>query len=197
MSNIFNTIKESVSIRDAMERYGIEVNRNGMCRCPFHNDRHPSMKLYDRNYYCFGCHENGDVINLVAKLYNLPMKAAAEKLAADFGISINTAYEPVVKPVRVLSEWEWLLKATDTLLEYRDYLKTWREQYEPTDREAPMHPLFVESLRKLDTVELLLDMATCSDQNERRALYLNCRHNLAEIEERLTAIKSEHRKEAV
>ena len=197
MSNIFNMVKERVSIREAMERYGIEVNRNGMCCCPFHSDRHPSMKIYDRNYYCFGCHESGDVINLVAQLYGLPMKSAAEKLAADFGIGTDAVSGPAEAPVHVLSEREWLLRATDILLEYRDHLREWREKYEPTDREAPMHPLFIESLRKSDTVELLLDMATCSDQDERRALYYNCRHSIEEIEERLKSIKTEQRKEAV
>ena len=51
--NIFETVKQSVTTRQAAERYGIRVERNGMCRCPFHDDSTPSMKL-DRRYYCFG-----------------------------------------------------------------------------------------------------------------------------------------------
>ena len=37
----------------ATERYGVEVNHYGMARCPFHNDRHPSLYVADDHYMCF------------------------------------------------------------------------------------------------------------------------------------------------
>ena len=43
--NVFEAVKQSVTTRQAAERYGIKVNRNGMCACPFHNDKNPSMKV--------------------------------------------------------------------------------------------------------------------------------------------------------
>ena len=46
--NIFNDVMEAVSVRDAASFYGIKVNRNRMCICPFHNDRNPSMKVDKR-----------------------------------------------------------------------------------------------------------------------------------------------------
>ena len=52
--NIFREVKERVTARQVAERYGLKVRRNGMACCPFHNDKHPSMKI-DRNYYCFAC----------------------------------------------------------------------------------------------------------------------------------------------
>ena len=58
--NVFEAVKQSVTTRQAAERYGIKVNRNGMCVCPFHNDRNPSMKV-DRRFYCFGCGATGDI----------------------------------------------------------------------------------------------------------------------------------------
>ena len=48
--NVFEAVKQSVTTRQAAERYGIKVNRNGMCVCPFHNDKNPSMKV-DRRFY--------------------------------------------------------------------------------------------------------------------------------------------------
>ena len=50
--NIFQEVKERVTARQVAERYGLKVRRNGMACCPFHNDKHPSMKI-DQNYYCF------------------------------------------------------------------------------------------------------------------------------------------------
>ena len=54
MSSIFEQIKFKVTARQVAESYGIKVSRNGMACCPFHNDKHPSMKI-DQNYYCFAC----------------------------------------------------------------------------------------------------------------------------------------------
>ena len=56
--DIFTTVKAAVTLRQAAEHYGLQVRRNGMTCCPFHDDRHPSMKLNERYFYCFGC---GDV----------------------------------------------------------------------------------------------------------------------------------------
>lgn len=85
MSLLFTQIKSQVTTRQAAERYGVPVNRSGMAYCPFHDDRHPSMKI-DERFYCFGCHTTGDVIDFTAKLFDLSLYDAAKKLANDFNI---------------------------------------------------------------------------------------------------------------
>ena len=69
--NIFREMKERVTARQVAERYGLKVSRNGMACCPFHNDKHPSMKI-DQNYYCFACGAKGDAINYVAVCLDYP-----------------------------------------------------------------------------------------------------------------------------
>ena len=83
--NLFEAVKDAVPTITAAEHYGIEVKRNGMACCPFHDDRTPSMKV-DKRFHCFGCQEDGDVIDFVGKLFGLSPKRAAEKLAEDFGV---------------------------------------------------------------------------------------------------------------
>ena len=83
--NLFEAVKDAIPTRTAAEHYGIEVKRNGMACCPFHDDRTPSMKV-DKRFHCFGCQEDGDVIDFVGKLFDPLPKRAAEKLAADFGV---------------------------------------------------------------------------------------------------------------
>ena len=39
--NVFEAVKQSVTTRQAAEHYGVRVGRNGMCRCPFHDDKKP------------------------------------------------------------------------------------------------------------------------------------------------------------
>lgn len=52
--NLFEAVKDSVTTRQAAESYGLQVKHGGMCRCPFHNDKTPSMKV-DKRFHCFGC----------------------------------------------------------------------------------------------------------------------------------------------
>ena len=53
--NLFETVKSAVTVKQAAEYYGYKVNRSDMICCPFHDDRHPSMKLNKDYFYCFGC----------------------------------------------------------------------------------------------------------------------------------------------
>ena len=90
--DIFGEVKETVSVPSAAEYYGMSV-RNGMTTCIFHEDRNPSMKLYDDHFYCFGCTEYGDVVKLTARLFGLTQYEAAKKLCSDFGIIHSRLYD--------------------------------------------------------------------------------------------------------
>lgn len=51
-------------------------------RCPFHKEKTPSFTIYRKtnSWYCFGCNEHGDVIDLVRKLQCLSFKEAVTYL---------------------------------------------------------------------------------------------------------------------
>lgn len=85
--NIFKEVKERITARQVAERYGLKVSRNGMACCPFHNDKHPSMKI-EQNYYCFACGAKGDAVNYVAVLFGLSPFEAAKKINEDFSLDI-------------------------------------------------------------------------------------------------------------
>lgn len=82
---LFEAVKDAVSAYDAAVDVGFKPNRSKMICCPFHNDKHPSMKA-DKRYFCFACGARGDAIDFIANLCGLSLKDAAKKLAADFGI---------------------------------------------------------------------------------------------------------------
>lgn len=88
--SIFEEVKEHISARVVAEGYGLKINRNGMACCPFHKDKHPSMKIDDRHYHCFGCGAHGDAVGYVAQLYGLSQYDAACKIVADFHLPIKT-----------------------------------------------------------------------------------------------------------
>jgi len=91
--NVFEAVKQSVTTRQAAEHYGILVGRNGMCVCPFHDDKNPSMKV-DRRFHCFGCQADGDVIDFVSRLENVSPREAALMLAQDFSIPYEDKEPP-------------------------------------------------------------------------------------------------------
>ena len=98
---IYENIKAAISVKQAAEHYGLKASRNSMACCPFHNDRHPSLKLNEDFFFCFGCGAKGDVIDFVARLFDLTSLQAAQKLAADFGLDPKPpTAAAMVKPKR-------------------------------------------------------------------------------------------------
>ena len=78
-------LKSYVPMIDLAQRYGVTVRR-GMCCCPFHGERHPSMKLYNDSYYCFACGAHGDVISWVMQFDRIGFSAACERICDWYGI---------------------------------------------------------------------------------------------------------------
>ncbi len=160
--NVFEAVRDSVTARQAAEAYGIKVNRNGMACCPFHDDKHPSMKLSKR-YHCFGCQADGDAISFVSRYFDLRPVEAAKKLANDFGISYDEkTYTPSrTRPnPKISAELEAKKKELlcyRTLCSYLHQLQQWQTDYAPETPGEEYHPLFVEALQKTSYVEYILD----------------------------------------
>lgn len=155
--NVFEAVKQNVTTRQAAELYGIPVSRNGMAVCPFHNDKNPSMKL-DRRFHCFGCQADGDAVDFVSRLFQLPSKEAAMKLADDFGIAYDNGQKPTVKPhIREPTPEQKYrqeeMHCYKVLCEYFHLLQKWEQQYAPQTPEDDLHPLFVEALQRKSYTE--------------------------------------------
>ena len=134
---LFELVKQNICVPDAAEHYGLQVNRNGMCSCPFHEDQHPSMKLNERYFYCFGCGATGDVIDLVARLFGLNSYEAAQKLAQDFGIDPDKPPAAIAlpKPERPLLKAyrQEEVRCLRVLCDYLHLLESWKVQYAPSN----------------------------------------------------------------
>ena len=74
-----------------------------MC-CPFHGDKHPSMKV-DSRFHCFACQADGDVIDFVGRLFQLSPYKAVEKLKNDFGMALADGKVPAHPPPCASSCW--------------------------------------------------------------------------------------------
>ena len=88
--NIFDEVKQRLTIRQVVEYYGYKVNRAGQFICPFHNDHKPSASIKNDYFNCFVCGAGGDLITFTAKLHGLSNYEACKKLIDDFGLNIVT-----------------------------------------------------------------------------------------------------------
>ena len=186
--SVFEAVKQSVTVREAAQMYGIEVNRSGMACCPFHDDKNPSMKLNEEYFYCFGCGATGDVIDLTARLYNLSPKEAAEKLAQDFGL-IYDGQAPPRRYVRQKTETQKFQENRDhafrVLADYFHLLRKWETGYTPKTPEAPMHPRFLEAVQQKDYIGYLLDSFLEDSPEEQKLWIAEHQSEIANLERRV------------
>ena len=186
--NVFEAVKQSVSTREAAAFYGIEVKRNGMACCPFHDDKNPSMKV-DQRFHCFGCGADGDVIDFTAKLFDLSPKEAAEKLAQDFGLIYDSQAPPRRRYVRQKTEAQKFREDRQrcyrVLSDYYYLLKKWEADHSPRTPEEEPHPRFVEAIQEKTYVEYLLDLFLYESEEEQKAWIAEHTAEITHLERRL------------
>ena len=194
---LFELVKQAVCVPEAATYYGLQVNRNGMTCCPFHDDRHPSMKLNERYFYCSGCGVTGDVIDLVARLFDLSNYEAAKKLAHDFGIDPDKPPAAIAlpKPERPLLKTyrQEEVRCLRVLCDYLHLLERWKVQHAPKGPEDNLDDRFVEACQMLDYVEYLADLLIAAELEQRVKIVemLNKDGLIAGLEERLDRLKKE------
>ena len=197
---IFENVKASVAPKDAAERYGIKKFHNNMICCPFHNDRHPSMKLNDDYFYCFGCGANGDVIDLVSALFEISPIDAVQKLAEDFGINTcsNIDKAPVkTKYPKIKEFWENELYCFRVLCDYLHILEEWKEKYAPETPGDAIDDRFTEACHMLDYIEYLVDILTIGELDVRVTAVkeLLADGKIQDLESRILRIREEEKHE--
>ncbi|MBB5063548.1 DNA primase [Granulicella mallensis] len=90
--NFAQTVKQQTDIVRIVGEY-IKLRKSGAnwsALCPFHKEKSGSFYLYPAttSYYCFGCHEHGDVFTFVMKMENLSFPEAVRSVATKMGIPL-------------------------------------------------------------------------------------------------------------
>ena len=169
-------IKSQINMIDICRTYGFNIQRGNFICCPFHNEKTPSLKLYDgnRGFYCFGCGEHGSVIDFVMRYFGLDFQSAISKLNDDFRLGL-----PIGKKIDRRTQLE-MNKAAFERKRKIEAEKKRREQiendywaafdewkrlddnkrnYAPKTPTEPLHPLFVEALKNIASAEYKLSCA--------------------------------------
>ena len=67
--------------------------------CPFHGEKTPSFAVNPAKnmFYCFGCHEGGDIFKFIMKIESCDFKEALKLLAARYGIPVPERQKTAVE----------------------------------------------------------------------------------------------------
>lgn len=150
MGLLFDLVREGVSARQAAEAYGLEIDRHGKARCPWHADKNPSLSFKGQWCRCFACNSGGSAIDLTAQLFGISVLEAAAKLNEDFRIGADA--KPTQRPAGP-SKAEFEAQARHAL---EAMYNTWAdrerccriflEQYGPEDAEDPEFSALLKEL---------------------------------------------------
>lgn len=104
-------------MRQIVDRYDLKVERGGFISCPFHDERTPSLKIYEqpgKGFCCFGCGAAGSVIDFVMLLFRIGFRQAVLRISSDFGISINNS------PAGIKERRNWQMQQARKLRKERE-----------------------------------------------------------------------------
>ncbi|MBQ8961600.1 MAG: DNA primase [Ruminococcus sp.] len=187
---IFEDVKELVDVPTAARHYGVEVNRSNMAICPFHNEHTPSMKLYKKNYHCFGCQAHGDVIRLVQELFGLMPIEAVKQINSDFSLGLDVDKPPdradIDRITRQRQEREaytiWENHSFKVLNDYLWLMRDFAERYAPQSMDDTPDERFVYSQHHLGYAEYLADEFLLADKEEKLSMKKEIEHIERETE---------------
>nr|DAI90555.1 MAG TPA: DNA primase [Caudoviricetes sp.] len=101
---------QDIDLINLIEREtGEHFNRQGYIKCPFHNEKTPSLavKFYPdinkQRFKCFGCDASGDAIDFIMKLKNMKYNEAREYLGLTVEKSVQ---EQQIEKVKGYIEWQ-------------------------------------------------------------------------------------------
>jgi DNA primase len=85
-------VREAADLVEVVGEY-VRLKKRGRTwegLCPFHEEKTPSFSVDAEKglYYCFGCHQGGDVFKFVMQQDNLNFPEAVERLARRYGVQL-------------------------------------------------------------------------------------------------------------
>jgi len=174
--NYAETVTQSITMLDILDKYGFQLsNKRNMC-CPFHSEKTASFTVYTdgARWKCFGCSLEGNVIDFAKLLFDIDFKQALYRLNGDFNLGLEfgrpLTYRERLRAQQEIAERrrkqnELNQKKEDNEHYYWVIFDEWKRiddnfaLYAPKSDTVALNPLFIESLMKRDHLNYLLNLA--------------------------------------
>lgn len=165
-------IKERLTMREVLARYGIAAKKR--MPCPIHHGKDRNFEVKDKTFCCHSRCGGGDVLTFTQLYFGLSFPDALRKLDTDFGFGL-TNDKPLTREEKAkIAKEQAERKAKQKEKEHRTAeaeAKYWalRSELIDLDRQANEHkpktyeeeldPLFAEAVFKLPQIEYECSLA--------------------------------------
>lgn len=136
--NLFSFLKGRVSILQVVNEH-VSLKKAGQYwkgQCPFHNEKTASFTISPHReiFYCFGCHEGGDVISFISKIERCGQLEAAKLLADRYNVEL---------PQDLAAK-----QTQDSFDDKKNYFSLCEQLAQFLHKELPKHPSVTSYLTK-------------------------------------------------
>lgn len=179
MVDVFREVRERVSAEDAARRYGIEFDQHRKAKCPFHNDKHPSMTFKNGRFRCWSCNTFGDCIDFTGRLLGLEPIEAIERLNTDFSLELPLHRKPTLEDTQRAQKRKELARVYKSFEAWRNGLirqlnAAYREGHFALKNCKGLEHLTeweVQAIREQARFEYLADVLTTGDIMEQMQIF--------------------------
>jgi len=172
---------EKPDLLTVMEREGIDVDRHGKFRCPFHDDRSPSGKVWPSSgrWRCFACDIGGDSIDFVMRRHGMLYAEALRYLGIDGPRTPEAIRQE--REARAARERQEKYRASlrrlanglsDELRALYHLADTWRDY----DRNEATRSAWAVAIQDIPHIEWKLDLLIHGDEQDRFDVYREGAH---------------------
>jgi DNA primase len=157
-------ILEERKITDLLDSRGIVCHRqNGnryMYKCPLHEgDNDPSFIVYTgeefENYFCYGCNNGGNVINLLCSLDDVSLKQSVKELIKGIDIDETQVLKSLVK---ALMEGSFVDDRNLIEVMGLKFSRSCRNHFEETNYNSKEIAFFEKRFKKIDNLSIVRDI---------------------------------------
>lgn len=164
-------IRESVTMPEALQMFGIREGKHGRIACPIHGGHNDSSFSYNRHQFqCFNCGAKGGVIQFVQDYLECSFEKSLDEFNRHFHLwAIDDEYQRPSVAERIRRE---TLRRKREEKRRKEEAETARKEamilrmhqlignkirFVPESESEPWHPLYIESLKKLEIAQYRVD----------------------------------------
>ncbi len=181
MSEVFNEIKESLTMQQVAAHFGYTPNRAGFIHSPFSEgkDKTASCKLYQNSYYDFSTNSGGDLIKFTAVMIGQNNWQACKYLTEAFSLPFSLSGH-IDNREEIERRKRERQRQRERKQEFRaclsgeiDSLKHWADIYRTAIEKKlyePFSDIWCYCINELQKAEYKLDILCASDQKAYRRM---------------------------